>query len=76
MPRARQRVGPPSQNKSDLALIIQIYNLEKASILDSILFEKRPLASEEQGTVQEFSEKGYCIVNSSSKLASIARLIL
>ncbi len=71
-----EKMGLPSQQLADLALLAQVHDLGKVATPDAILFKPGPLNEEEWQVMKQHSEKGYRIASSSDDLAPVANLIL
>lgn len=71
-----EKMGLPSQQLADLALLAQVHDLGKVAIPDAILFKPGPLNEEEWQVMKQHSEKGFRIASSSNDLAAVANLIL
>ncbi|MCL6449445.1 MAG: diguanylate cyclase [Armatimonadetes bacterium] len=71
-----EAVGLSHKEMDSLRLLVEMHDIGKLGVPDSVLFKTGPLTEEEKKEVQRHSEVGYRIALSSGELAPVAPYIL
>ncbi|MGB9886518.1 MAG: PAS domain S-box protein [Moorellales bacterium] len=71
-----ERLGLPSRQRADLALLAQVHDIGKIGIPDTVLLKPGPLTDEEWAIMRQHPVKGYRIALATPELAPVADLIL